>query len=76
MSGTVAQALAWLQAEGIAGVGQSSWGPTGFGLIGSEADATSLLAAARRRWSPQSGMSFAVSRGRNRGADVQILPQT
>jgi beta-RFAP synthase len=71
-SSSVAQALAWLEAEGIAGVGQSSWGPTGFGLIGSEADAAALLADARRRWPPESGLTFAVSRGRNRGADIEV----
>ena len=71
-SASVAHVLAWLGAEGIGGVGQSSWGPTGFGLIGSESDAAALLAAARRRWPPESGLSFAVSRGRNRGADIEV----
>jgi len=74
LSPSVAEVLAWLEAEGIAGVGQSSWGPTGFGLIGSEAEAAALLAAARRRWPADSGLSFAVSRGRNRGADIEVLP--
>jgi beta-RFAP synthase len=73
-SRSVAAVLAWLEAEGIVGIGQSSWGPTGFGLIGSEADAAALLAAARRRWPPDSGLSFAISRGRNRGADIEVLP--
>jgi len=74
MSRSVADVLAWLEAEGIAGIGQSSWGPTGFGLVGSEADAASLLAAARRRWPADSGLAFALSRGRNRGADIEIMP--
>jgi len=74
MSRTVAEVLAWLEAEGIVGIGQSSWGPTGFGLIGSEAEAGALLAAARRRWPAESGLSFAISRGRNRGADIEVLP--
>jgi beta-ribofuranosylaminobenzene 5'-phosphate synthase len=75
MSAAVAEVLAWLESEGIVGVGQSSWGPTGFALIDSEAAAARLLAAARRRWSsPTSGLSFAVTRGRNRGADIEILP--
>ena len=76
MSDSVAQVLTWLQAEGIAGIGQSSWGPTGFGLIASEADAEKFVAAARRRWPPTTGLSFAISRGRNRGADIEILPAT
>jgi beta-RFAP synthase len=74
MSRSVAAVLAWLEAEGIAGVGQSSWGPTGFGLVGGEADAAALLAAARRRWPADSGLTFALSRGRNRGADIEVTP--
>jgi len=75
MSAAVAEVLAWLESEGIVGVGQSSWGPTGFGLINGEAAAAGLLAAARRRWpSPASGLSFAVTRGRNRGADIEVVP--
>jgi beta-RFAP synthase len=74
LSRSVAAVLAWLEAEGIAGVGQSSWGPTGFGLIGSEAEAAALLAAVRRRWPADSGLSFALSRGRNRGADIEVVP--
>ena len=69
----VAEVLAWLKAEGIGGIGQSSWGPTGFGLIGSESDAAAVLAAARRRWPAASGLSFAVSQGRNRGADIEVV---
>jgi beta-ribofuranosylaminobenzene 5'-phosphate synthase len=72
-SAMVAEVLAWLEAEGIGGVGQSSWGPTGFGLVGSESDAAALLAAAHRRWPLASGLSFAISRGRNRGADIEVL---
>ena len=75
MSPAIAEVLAWLESEGIVGVGQSSWGPTGFALIDSEAAAAGLLAAARRHWSPPaSDLSFAVTRGRNRGADIEVLP--
>jgi beta-RFAP synthase len=72
-SRTVTDVLAWLKAEGVGGIGQSSWGPTGFGLVESESDAAALLAAARRRWTAESGLSFAVSQGRNRGADIEIV---
>ena len=74
LSRAVADVLAWLEAEGIAGVGQSSWGPTGFGLVGGEAAVAALLTAARRRWPAESGLAFAVSRGRNRGADIEVTP--
>ena len=42
-SAAVSEALAWLEAQGIAGVGQSSWGPTGFALLGGEAQASELV---------------------------------
>jgi beta-RFAP synthase len=74
LSRRVADVLSWLEAENIGGIGQSSWGPTGFGLIGSEAEAAALMAAARRRWPAESGLTFAVSRGRNRGADIEVTP--
>src|SRR5579859_3864673 len=34
----VSRALAWLREQGFAGIGQSSWGPTGFALVSSEAE--------------------------------------
>src|SRR5262249_60007820 len=76
LSKSVTEALAWLEAEGIGGVGQSSWGPTGFGLIGSAAEAERLLALARKRWPADSGLAFAVSRGRNRGGDIELQSST
>jgi beta-ribofuranosylaminobenzene 5'-phosphate synthase len=76
LSKTVTEALAWLEAEGIGGVGQSSWGPTGFGLIGSAAEAERLLALLRKRWPADSGLAFAISRGRNRGGDIELQSST
>jgi beta-RFAP synthase len=73
-SGAVAGVLDWLTAEGIAGVGQSSWGPTGFALLESEADAADIVRAARRRWPQSSALSFAISQGRNHGGEVEISP--
>lgn len=71
-SPAVAEVLAWLESQGVVGVGQSSWGPTGLGLIGSEAEAGRLLAAARRRWPEDAGLAFELRRGRNRGAVVEV----
>ncbi len=47
----VAEALAWMESQGITGIGQSSWGPTGFAIVGDEAQASSgagFFAGARR----------------------------
>jgi len=73
MSPAVAQVLSWLESEGILGIGQSSWGPTGFAIIGSDREAARLLRAASRRWPADSGLAFIVSRGRNRGGEVSIV---
>lgn len=74
MSAAVAETLSWLEDEGVRGIGQSSWGPTGFAIIGSEAEAERLRRAAERRWPAESGLSFMLSRGRNRGAELGIFP--
>ncbi|HEY0837409.1 MAG TPA: beta-ribofuranosylaminobenzene 5'-phosphate synthase family protein [Azospirillum sp.] len=66
----VANALAWLEAEGISGLGQTSWGPTGFAIVGDAARADALLAEAERRWEG-SALSFRLCRGRNDGAAVE-----
>lgn len=64
----VAAALAWLEAAGIAGFGQSSWGPTGFALAASPAEGGALMAEAERRWG--GSLRFRLVRGRNRGAEI------
>lgn len=69
-SPAVADALAWLEAEGIPGVGQSSWGPTGFAIVGDARRAEALLAEARRRWAG-SPLEFHLFRGRNDGATLE-----
>ncbi len=67
----VAEVLAWLEAEGVAGFGQSSWGPTGFALLASEDEARRLLGAARARWAERSGLAFELCAGRNEGAEIE-----
>ena len=41
--GSVAELIRWLRAEGVAGAGQSSWGPTVFAMMESREAAQSLL---------------------------------
>jgi beta-ribofuranosylaminobenzene 5'-phosphate synthase len=71
LSPRVTEALAWLEANDASGVGQSSWGPTGFALLGSAAEAERLLAGLQARWPAGSGLAFAISRGRNRGGEIE-----
>jgi beta-ribofuranosylaminobenzene 5'-phosphate synthase len=72
MSPAVADALSWIEAGGVRGVGQSSWGPTGFAIVGSALEAERLRAEAERRWPRSTGLAFAVSRGRNHGGDIEV----
>lgn len=65
----VSHALNWLTAQGAAGVGQSSWGPTGFALTDSETAAHSLARAARAAFASD-GLQFMVCAGRNQGAEI------
>ena len=67
----VAEALAWLRNEGIIGLGQSSWGPTGFAFAASRAEGEDLLGRLRARFK-HPGLSFALVQGRNEGAKVEI----
>jgi beta-RFAP synthase len=66
-SRAVAEVLAGLERDGVEGVGQTSWGPTGFALFESNAAAETALARLRV---VDSSLRFAIARGRNRGADV------
>jgi beta-RFAP synthase len=67
----VAAVLAWLESNGLVGIGQSSWGPTGFALVGSAAAGERLLAEARRRWPDGNGLEFILCRGRNHGGTIE-----
>jgi beta-RFAP synthase len=65
-SPAVAEVLAALAAEGVAGYGQSSWGPTGFALMPSEAEARALVGRLER----PGPLRLLIARGRNTGALV------
>jgi beta-ribofuranosylaminobenzene 5'-phosphate synthase len=66
-SAAVAAALATVEAAGIAGFGQSSWGPTGFALVADAAQAEALAAELRAR---HPDLTLRIARGRNRGAEI------
>jgi len=65
----VAACLSWLKAEGVSGLGQSSWGPTGFAFADA-AKAEALLEAARRKWAGDDQLRFMICRGRNQGGRI------
>ncbi len=67
----VRDALAWLEREGAVGLGQSSWGPTGFCLIEGKQRAEGLFARVKDAFAARSGLRFMLASGRNRGADIR-----
>lgn len=69
----VAQAIGFLAEQGIPGVGQSSWGPTGFAIVGNRAQAEELVEALRRRFASFTNLTFDCVSGNNRGADIRTV---
>jgi len=71
-SQAVAQILPWLLGQGAKGIGQSSWGPTGFALFANETQAYHALKLAREKWQDESSVEFKVCRARNQKAEIRI----
>jgi beta-RFAP synthase len=70
-SPAVADALNWLRGQGVTGLGQSSWGPTGFAFAATEAGGEELRAALRQQGLSAS-LRLVLARGRNEGAEIAI----
>jgi beta-RFAP synthase len=66
----VGEVLAWLGAKGVIGLGQSSWGPTGFAFFASEGAGEAAMAEAQAR-AGHGGLRFDLARGRNDGAKIE-----
>ena len=66
----VGAVLDWLRGEGVTGLGQSSWGPTGFAFAASQAEGLSLLSRLRAAFQ-HPGLSFELAQGRNEGAKIE-----
>jgi beta-ribofuranosylaminobenzene 5'-phosphate synthase len=65
----VAACLDRLAREGAHGIGQSSWGPTGFAFAPSQAEADRLVSIARGDANAK-GLDIRVCKGLNRGAEI------
>jgi beta-RFAP synthase len=63
----VAASLDLLTREGAYGIGQSSWGPTGFAFAASQVEANRLVNIAREH---DEGLDIRVCKGLNRGAEI------
>ena len=74
----VAEIMHWLSDNGATGIGQSSWGPTGFAIYPNELEAYSALQSVRKNWQEEKNLDFCLCTARNRMADVIVdgqLPQ-
>ena len=69
VSAGVAAVLKGLAGDGITGLGQSSWGPTGFAFAASEAEGQALLVAARA-YAGGASLRFELAQGRNEPAII------
>jgi predicted sugar kinase len=69
-SPAVGRLVEWIGAmnEHGAATGQSSWGPTGFAILPSQAKAEALVAAARAAGMIDTALSVRIVSARNRGA--------
>ena len=74
-SPNVSACLDMLDDIGAYGIGQSSWGPTGFAFASSPEEADRLARAARRHPSAE-GLDIRVCTGLNRGADITARAAT
>lgn len=61
-----------LRAAGVTGLGQSSWGPTGFAFAESESDATRLFEIASEA-DTSAALQLVLAEGRNEGAEITRL---
>jgi beta-RFAP synthase len=74
-SPVISTALEWISDQGFNGIGQSSWGPTGFVLLEDADQADWLERALKRQFGEFSSFRCQQVAARNQGADVTLLQQ-
>ncbi|MGH8248407.1 MAG: GHMP kinase, partial [Gammaproteobacteria bacterium] len=68
----VQDVLKFFSEHGATGIGQSSWGPTGFAIYPSETVAFHALRGARSRWPDGGSLDFVLCRAQNRPAEIHV----
>lgn len=68
----VAEVMGRVGSLGGRGIGQSSWGPTGFAFFPNATSAARVLADLEGRYGSDSGLRFVVVQGRNYGAEWTV----
>jgi beta-RFAP synthase len=74
-SPVISAALEWAADQGLSGIGQSSWGPTGFVLLKDSEQAQWLERGLRRHFGEFSAFRCQQVAARNHGAEVTQLHQ-
>jgi beta-RFAP synthase len=74
-SPVISAALEWAAERGYAGVGQSSWGPTGFVLLEDADQAQSLAYELKQHFGEFSSFRCQLVAARNQGAEVNLIRQ-
>lgn len=68
----VGRVIEWIGARHLAGIGQSSWGPTGFAIMAGEAEAARAVEAARAAGVLDEGLRALIVSGRNHGGIARV----
>jgi beta-RFAP synthase len=68
----VEQAVSWLGQQGAVGLGQSSWGPTGFCMVDGESAANQLVEQASLQFS-QHHLEFMVASVCQSGSSIEVV---
>ena len=71
-SPAVGAVLDWLMAKGVGCVGQSSWGPTGFAVLGDELEAQRMMRMLKARYGQQVNLGFMLCKARNQPGEVRV----
>jgi len=74
-SAAIAARVAAIRSRGVCGVGQSSWGPTVYAIVGGEAEAATLAADLANE-PATAGCTVTVAAPDNRGAAVTCIAST
>lgn len=76
-SAAVARLCEWIGAQPPgAAIGQSSWGPTGFAILPSEASAEAAIAAARHAGVVDPALELRIVAARHHGAVIETRPES
>jgi beta-ribofuranosylaminobenzene 5'-phosphate synthase len=74
-SAEVAEIMNWLARQGAVGIGQTSWGPTGFCLFNEVRRADNLVQQLNERYHNWPHLRFLTVSAQNTGADIKVVSE-